>query len=267
VPGNATLRPRVDQKRRVVYFSGAAFHIKALLVLERPMFIEKVDGAGQGAFFDLEKTITADAAEQAGALHFYRLGEIPLTALLRVAVIYLQYNLGLISNFEELKRSGAILFRGRAAARDQAIFDQCFEARLRHSIYADAISLIRQFQEADIPVYIISSTYRFIVEPYARHLGIEHYYGTQLEVVDGLYTGNIVAEIYHQHNKARLVREIAEKEGIDLSRSYAFGDSENDRLMLEAVGRPAAVNPDRKLRAVASRRGWPIMSWRLRRAR
>jgi HAD superfamily hydrolase (TIGR01490 family) len=227
------------------------------------MYIEKADGIAQGAFFDLEKTITADAAEQAGALHFYRLGEIPLTALLRVAMIYLKYNLGLISNFEDLKRSGAILFRGRAAARDQSILDQCFEARLKHSIYPDAIRLIRQFQEAAIPVYIISSTYRFIVEPYARRLGIEHYYGTQLEIIDGICTGKIVAEIYHQHNKARVVREIAERESIDLSRSYAFGDSENDRLMLEVVGHPAAINPDRKLRAVASSRGWPIMNWRL----
>jgi hypothetical protein len=49
--------------------------------------IEKLDGTNQGAFFDLEKTITADAAEQAGALPFYRLAEIPLTALLRVAAI------------------------------------------------------------------------------------------------------------------------------------------------------------------------------------
>jgi HAD superfamily hydrolase (TIGR01490 family) len=227
------------------------------------MFIEKVDGIVQGAFFDLEKTITADAAEQAGALHFYRLGEIPLTALLRVAAIYLKYNLGLIANFEELKRSGALLFRGRAAARDQVLFAQCFETRLQHSIYPDAMRLIRQFHEANIAVYIISSTYRFIVEPYARRLDIEHYYGTQLEIIDGICTGKIVAEIYHQQNKARVVREIAARDGIDLSRSYAFGDSENDRLMLEAVGHPAAINPDRKLRAVANSRGWPIMNWRV----
>jgi HAD superfamily hydrolase (TIGR01490 family) len=225
--------------------------------------IDKTDGTKQGAFFDLEKTITKDAAEQAGALQFYRRGEIPLWSLLRIAFIYVQYDLGLLGSFEDLKRSGAVLFRGRAAARDQAIFAQCFAAHLQHAIYPDAIRLIRQFQEANIPVYIISSTYRFIVEPYARHLGIEHYYGTQLEVVDGICTGNIVAEIYHQDNKARLVREIAKTQGIDLTRSYAFGDSVNDQLMLEAVGNPAAVNPDRKLRAAASTRGWPIMSWRL----
>jgi HAD superfamily hydrolase (TIGR01490 family) len=227
------------------------------------MFIEKVDGKKQGAFFDLEKTITAHAAEQEGALDFYRRKEIPLATVIRVGLIYFQYNLGLISNFEDLKRAGAIAFRGRAAARDKAIFEECFEARLKHSIYPDAIRLIRQFQEAGIAVYIISSTYRFIVEPYARHLGIEHYYGTQLEIISGVCTGNIVEEIYHQHNKARLVREIAAREGFDLSRSYAFGDSENDRLMLEAVGHPVAVNPDRKLRALASSKGWSIMSWRV----
>jgi len=57
------------------------------------------------------------------------------------------------------------------------------------------------------------------------------------------------------------VREIAVREGLDLSRCTAFGDSVNDRYMLEAVGHPRAVNPDRTLGRLARERGWTVLRW------
>src|SRR5438874_271815 len=58
------------------------------------------------------------------------------------------------------------------------------------------------------------------------------------------------------------MKEIAEREGIDLSGSYAYSDSMTDLPMLEAVGHPVAVNPDRELRREAERRGWQIRDFR-----
>jgi hypothetical protein len=80
-------------------------------------------------------------------------------------------------------------------------------------------------------------------------------------VKDGKYTGALEFYAYGE-SKAEAIQEIAEAEGIDLSESYAYSDSITDRPMLEAVGHPVAVNPDRDLRKLAEKRGWQIRDFR-----
>jgi HAD superfamily hydrolase (TIGR01490 family) len=219
-------------------------------------------GVKQAAFFDLERTLTPHASEQECALLLARRRQFPVWSLARVLGIYLKYNLGLISNFEEMKRFGAAVFRGRRPDRDRELVAELFDRHLRPFIYPQAEGLVRAFQRNGIQVHIVSSTYRFIVEPYARHLGVSEYYGCDLEVQDGVCTGNIVGTIYHQEKKAAAVEEVARRDGLSLEHCYAFGDSVNDRPMLEKVGHPVAVNPGAGLRKVAQARGWRIVRWR-----
>ena len=78
---------------------------------------------------------------------------------------------------------------------------------------------------------------------------------------DGVFTGELGGPPIGEEEKVRQVRRYAEENGIDLSQSYAYGDSIADLPMLEAVGMPHAVNPDRALKAVARARGWPMHEW------
>jgi hypothetical protein len=82
------------------------------------------------------------------------------------------------------------------------------------------------------------------------------------ESVDGKYTGRLVGDVLHGEAKARAVRALAVREGLDLSRCAAYSDSINDVPMLSLVGRPVAVNPDSALRAEARVRGWEIRDFR-----
>jgi phosphoserine phosphatase len=84
---------------------------------------------------------------------------------------------------------------------------------------------------------------------------------TRLEAVDGAWTGRILGEAMFGEAKARAVKKLAEKMQLDLSRCYAYGDGANDRWLLAAVGKPAAVNPSRKLARIAQERGWPTLRW------
>jgi phosphoserine phosphatase len=81
---------------------------------------------------------------------------------------------------------------------------------------------------------------------------------TRMEIVDGRYTGDIEYYAYAEE-KARAIRDLAEQVGYDLESSYAYSDSVTDVHMLEAVGHPHAVNPDRDLRRIAAARGWPVL--------
>jgi len=84
---------------------------------------------------------------------------------------------------------------------------------------------------------------------------------TRLEEVNDRWTGRIVGEAMFGEAKVRAVRQIAAELNLDLARCYAYGDSAHDRWLLEAVGRPAAVNPSRELERTAMRRGWAILRW------
>ena len=76
---------------------------------------------------------------------------------------------------------------------------------------------------------------------------------------DGVYTGKPAGPFTYREGKAVAIRELAEREGIDLSASFAYSDSESDLPMMRAVGHPVAVNPDRVLERVAREEGWRIM--------
>jgi hypothetical protein len=84
---------------------------------------------------------------------------------------------------------------------------------------------------------------------------------TRAESIDGKYTGNLEFYCFGEQ-KADAVRELAGRESIDLSGSYAYSDSATDLPLLEAVGSPVAVNPDRELRRVAEQRNWHIRDFR-----
>ncbi len=181
----------------------------------------KAKAVKRAAFFDLERTITRHAVEREIYLMMYRRGRIPLSGAVKTVWGYAKYGMGILHDLEAMRRQAAAAHGGYDAAE----------------------------------------TINIYIEPYAEYLGVADFYGVRLEERDGLFTGKISGMIVHQRNKALLIADIAAREGIDLSGSYAFGDSINDRYMLEAVGNPCAVNPDGKLRKLALAKGWTVLRW------
>jgi phosphoserine phosphatase len=82
---------------------------------------------------------------------------------------------------------------------------------------------------------------------------------TKLEERDGRWTGRIIGEAQFGKAKARSILTLTQEMSLDLSQSWAYGDSAQDRWMLASVGNPAAVNPTPKLARIASKKGWPIL--------
>jgi phosphoserine phosphatase len=83
--------------------------------------------------------------------------------------------------------------------------------------------------------------------------------GSRSEIVDGRYTGRAAGPFNYREGKVLSMRELAEREQIDLDASYAYSDSESDLPMLRAVGHPVVVNPDPDLRRIATAEGWEVL--------
>jgi HAD superfamily hydrolase (TIGR01490 family) len=125
-------------------------------------------------------------------------------------------------------------------------------------VYDEAVRLIEEHHAAGRDVVIVSTSGSEVVEPIGALLGADRVVATRLKVEDGRYTGEIEYYAYAEE-KANAIRALAESEGYDLAGSYGYSDSVTDVPMLEAVGHPHAVNPDKELRKIAASKGWPVL--------
>lgn len=217
----------------------------------------------EAAFFDLDKTVISKSSSLALSRPMYRAGLVTRSQLLKGAYAQLVYLvIGADDRRMERAKEG-ILAITKGWERDQVekLARESVEKILDPYIYQEALDLIALHRALGRKVYIVSSSPEEVVRPLAERLGADGVIATRAESVDGRYTGRLEFYCYGEQ-KADAIRDLAEREDIDLSTTYAYSDSATDLPMLEAVGLPVAVNPDRDLRKVAEQRNWQIRHFR-----
>ncbi|WP_110207426.1 HAD family hydrolase [Nocardioides daejeonensis] len=212
------------------------------------------------AFFDLDKTIIAKSSALAFSRPFQAGGLISRRAVLRSAYAQFVYLVGGADHdqMEKMRQFMSQLTAGWDVATVREIVAETLHHIVDPIVYDEAVQLIEEHHLAGRDVIIVSTSGSEVVEPIGAMLGADHVVATRLRIEDGRYTGDIDYYAYAEA-KADAVRELAEERGYDLARCYAYSDSVTDVPMLEAVGHPHAVNPDKELRKVAAASGWPVL--------
>ena len=219
------------------------------------------------AFFDLDRTLLRKSSALALAGSFRQHGIISRTQAAKAAGWQLLFMLRGASHkaVRRAAEEGLIVLRGHTPEDIRALVADAMETVLRPLVYAEPLQLLEQHRERGEQVFIVSATLQEIVDAIAEDLGFDGALGTVCEVVDGKYTGRAQRAL-HAENKADCVRELAARRDFDLNECTAYSDSHTDVPFLEVVGHPVAVNPDRKLRAIAAERRWPVLEFRERHA-
>ncbi len=114
-----------------------------------------------------------------------------------------------------------------------------------------AKELIRSLKEAGYKVAVVSGGFSYFTDRIKKELGLDYAFGNELEIKDGKLTGRIKGRIIDAEEKARIIEEIAKKEGISPENVVAVGDGANDRLMIERAGLGIAFNAKEALKEVA----------------
>jgi HAD superfamily hydrolase (TIGR01490 family) len=217
----------------------------------------------EAAFFDLDKTVIAKASMVAFGGPFYRHGLISRRLLVRGLWGQLVY-LYLGADEERLARmreSVLALTKGWEQAQVRRIVREALTDVVTPIIYAEALELIEAHRAAGRRIFIVSASPSEIVEPLADHLDVDEAIASRARLdAEGCYTGEMEFYAYGP-NKAEAMRDVADREGIDLAESWAYSDSATDLPMLEAVGHPVVVNPDRELARVAREREWEVRNF------
>jgi HAD superfamily hydrolase (TIGR01490 family) len=222
-----------------------------------------VTAAGRtAAFFDLDKTIIAKSSVLAFGRPFYQGGLLNRRAVLRSA--YAQFMFALAgADHDQIQRMRAYITSmatGWDVSQVREIVAETLHDIIEPIVYDEAVELIAMHQTAGRDVVIVSTSGEEVAAPIGAMLGADDVLATRMVVEDGRYTGEIERYAYGPE-KAVLVRELAEQRGYDLASCYAYSDSATDVPLLESVGHPYVVNPDRALRRVALERDWPVLTF------
>jgi HAD superfamily hydrolase (TIGR01490 family) len=223
--------------------------------------VENHSSPRTAAFFDLDKTVIAKSSTLTFSKSFYQGGLINRRAVLCTAYAQFVFLAGGADHdqMERMRAYLSALCKGWNVRQVKEIVAETLHDLIDPIIYDEAASLIEKHHTAGRDVVIVSTSGTEVVEPIGELLGADRVVATRMVVgADGCFTGEMQYYAYGP-TKAEAVKQLAVSEGYDLQRSYAYSDSVTDVPMLESVGHPHAVNPDRALRREAVSRGWPIL--------
>ncbi len=214
------------------------------------------------AFFDLDKTIIAKSSTLAFSREFQAGGLISRRAMLRSAYAQFVFFTGGADHdqMDKMRLFMSQLCTGWDVATVREIVHDTLNNIVEPLVYEEAVRLIEEHRAEGRDIVIVSASGAEVVEPIGQMLGADRVIATRMEIVDGKYTGDIDYYAYAEE-KARAIEHLSATIGYDLDECYAYSDSVTDVHMLEVVGHPFAVNPDRELRRIATAKDWPVLSF------
>jgi HAD superfamily hydrolase (TIGR01490 family) len=217
------------------------------------------------AFFDVDNTLIRGASIYHFARGLAARNFLAPTDVVRMTMRHLSFRVHGTEDLNQVDavRQAALAFvAGRRVDDMVHLGEEIYNETIASRIWAGTRELTERHLAAGEQVWLVTATPVELAEILARELGLTGALGTVAEIEDGVYTGRLVGGLLHKEAKATAIRALAEREDLDLARCTAYSDSANDLPMLSLVGHPNVVNPDRRLRAEAERRGWPVHEFR-----
>jgi HAD superfamily hydrolase (TIGR01490 family) len=223
------------------------------------------DGSPNGqprgaAFFDLDKTLMAGSSGIFFARAAYETGMISRGRLVRDVYENLRFRLrgSTDDRADDVRKRVGEMIAG-VRVRDLERLTPRVLAGVLPRLYPQMLERAYAHQDAGVPIYILTAASQEMADLLATVLYFDGGLGSRSEIVDGRYTGRPAGPFNYREGKVLSMREVAERESIDLAASYAYSDSESDLPMLRAVRHAVVVNPDPPLRRIAIEEGWEMI--------
>lgn len=213
------------------------------------------------AIFDLDNTLLSGDSDYAWGEFLVEQGIVDKNYHSRTNAMHLaDYNAGKLDidkflsfQLEPLKNNPRRIL--------EEIRGQFLEVIIKPMISNEARTLVRRHREQGHTLMIITSTNRFITAPIADEFGIGILIATEVEEIDGQFTGRTFDIPSFGEGKVRRLNNWLVERSVVLTSSWFYSDSHNDLPLLEVVDHPVAVNPDDTLREEARLRKWKTVDW------
>ena len=215
-----------------------------------------------GAFFDFDKTLLETESAKLGLKYLWDRGLLSIWFLTKVLVANFFYQRHLVSD-ELVAKIILKLYRGRRLQEFAQGAPMFYQDLLKPKLAPNIMTEVINHQRQGHTLILISGSVRYMLESVVEDIGFDHLLCTDLEVgEDGLLTGRARGPLCIDRTKRTLAIQLAEKQNIDLSRSFAYGNHQSDIPLLELVGNPFVVEPTKPLRKIAMQRNWPVLGFK-----
>jgi len=212
-----------------------------------------------GAFFDMDNTLVPGPSIEIGFFRYLWQDEVVGWPELWKSFRYALQHMPPLS-LSPLRRNKLYLL-GQDSAYIGRLAKEYVELFVLPRVASRALARLAHHKNAGHVVAVVSGSPDCLVKPLAEKLGVSLVYGAKLETQSGLYTGRVFAPLPYGEGKGRYIERLATQYNLDLSRSYAYGDSPGDFQALQLVGHPFVVNPIRGMAKIARQHGWPVTQW------
>lgn len=159
-------------------------------------------------------------------------------------------------------RERKLYLAGKAAATVEAFAEEFCHAEIFPHLSAQGLSRMDEHRRAGHRIILVTGSLDFLMVPLAAVLEVSTVLASKLEQQQCRFTGQVCAPLPYGPGKRELIAQLAQESRIDLTRSFAYGDSPGDVEFLQMVGHPLVVNPIRGMAHIARRYGWPVVRWK-----
>jgi len=211
-------------------------------------------------FFDVDHTVTKHSTGLSFLYQGIKMGILPFAPLVTAPLLYWRYRIGRMDPRSVKQEIPSLA--GLHREQLELIAARCFEERIRPDIFREAEQRIRGLRRAGGEVVFATLSVDIIIRPLADYLGVADSIASSFEFSGDTCTGRFEGGPIFNLQKRDQVLRFIESSGRRPEECSFYSDSINDLPLLESVGTPVAVNPDRKLADEASRRSWEILRWK-----
>lgn len=214
------------------------------------------------AIFDLDETLIHGDCATLWSEQMGRLGWVDSESFMRRNNELMDaYSHGKLA-MEEFMAFSLEPMAGRSPEDVAHLVEPWVEDVIEPIIFSDACKTLAAHRQAGDRILVISASGTHLVQPIAQRLGVDEVLGIELEVLNGVYTGNTLGTLTYREGKITRLLQWLETEQESLKGATFYSDSRNDLPLLLRVDHPQVVNPDPVLREHAQQAGWPIHHWK-----
>jgi len=221
------------------------------------------NGPEIGAFFDFDGTVIYGYSATTYLREQIKRGDVSPRQLVELIKTMTQFGLGNMG-FSAMMTIASQYLRGISEEDYLEFAEKLYSKHIAKLIYPESRALIEAHIRKGHTVALISAATPYQIMPAARDLGIENVKCSNLEIVNGKFTGAVVKPTCYGMGKVDAAEQLAEQYDVDISKSYFYSDSDEDIQLLEFVGNPRPLNPNKRLRRIARGRGWPVQDFKSR---
>jgi len=212
------------------------------------------------AFFDLDNTILKINSGESFLRRAYKNGFLSNRKLIHAYCLGLLYKFKVIDPLAIIEKLNGWL--AKAPVNDiENLCHEIVEKDLIPAIHPEMIPEIKRHKEKGAVVVILSSVIAPVCLRLSEYLGMDSVLCSEMEVINQRYTGRPIGRFCFRDEKLNRMNQYLHIHNYAHEESYYYADSIDDLPVLQSVGHPVCVNPDKNLEKIAREQDWVIHIW------